>query len=103
MPIGNRCITFVFTSDTLPGMTRPLNARLPLKVEQKLADYCAKRGVTRSEAVVRALDQYLDAASGGASAWSLAVDLIPEKGAAAIQSGNARELARKAFRGSRTR
>jgi len=72
-------------------------------VEQKLADYCAKRGVTRSEAVVRALDRYLDAASGGASAWSLAVDLIPERGAAAIQSENARELARKAFRGSRTR
>ena len=84
-------------------MVSSLSARLPPKVEQKLADYCAKRGVTRSEAVVRALDQYLDAAAGGASAWSLAVDLIPEEGAAAIQSGNARELARKAFGGSRAR
>lgn len=84
-------------------MANTINARLPPKVEQKLADYCAKRGVTRSEAVVRALDQYLDSAVGGASAWSLAVDLIPEKGAEAIQSDHARELARKAFRGSRPR
>ena len=84
-------------------MANTINARLPPKVEQKLADYCAKRGVTRSEAVVRALDQYLDSASDGPSAWSLAADLIPERGTEAIQSDNARELARKAFRGTRPR
>ncbi len=84
-------------------MVTSINVRLPPKVEKKLVDYCAKREVTRSEAIARALDQYLDAASGGASAWSLAVDLIPEKGTAAIQSENARELARKAFRGPHIR
>lgn len=79
-----------------------INARIPQRVEQKLAEYCAKRGVTRSEAVVRALDHYLDSASGGVSPYSLAADLIPPRGVKALQSGNVRELARKAFRGSRS-
>ena len=45
-----------------------ITARLPLRVEQKLTEYCAKRGVKRSEAVLRALDQYLDNEGGGANA-----------------------------------
>ena len=84
-------------------MSSIINARIPLRVEQKLADYCAKRGVTRTEAVVNALDQYLDRDVGGASAFSLAADLIPARGVKELQSENARELARKAFRGSRSR
>ena len=82
---------------------RSINARITPHLEQKLAEYCAKRGVTRSEAVVQALDQYLDAAAGGVSAWALAADLIPEQGADSIQSDNVRELARKAMRGARAR
>lgn len=84
-------------------MADVINARVPSRVEQKLADYCAKRGVTRTEAVVRALDHYLDQEAGGASAYALAADLIPARGARELQSDNARELARKAFRGTRTR
>lgn len=80
-----------------------INARIPPGIEQKLAEYCANKGVTRSEAVIRALDEYLDRSSGGTSAYSLAADLIPAKGAAAIQSANVRSIARKAFRGTRTR
>jgi hypothetical protein len=80
-----------------------INARIPPRVEQKLADYCAKRGVTRTEAVVKALDQYLDRDTGGASAFSLVADLIPPRGAAELQSDKVRELARKAFGGSRSR
>lgn len=80
-------------------MPRTINARISPHLEQKLAEYCVKRGVTRSEAVVRALDQYLDAAEDGVSAWTLAADLVPEKGADALQSDNARALARKAMRG----
>ena len=80
-----------------------INARLPLRVEQKLAEYCAKRGVKRSEAVVRALDHFLDRESGGTDAYSLAVDLIPEDGVKTLQSDNVRELAGKAFRGPRAR
>lgn len=84
-------------------MSDVINARIPPRVEEKLAEYCAKRGVTRTEAVVRALDDYLDKETGGASPYALAADLIPSKGAKELQSGNVRELARKAFRGSRAR
>ena len=80
-----------------------INARIPPRIGQKLADYCAKRGVTRTQAVTRALDNYLDQETGGASAYSLAADLIPARGARKLQSGNVRELARKAFRGPRAR
>jgi len=84
-------------------MGSTLNARLPARVEQKLAEYCAKRGVKRSEAVVRALDQYLDGEASGVNAYSLAADLIPAKGVRQLQSEDARMLARKAFRGPRPR
>lgn len=84
-------------------MSRTINARIAPHLEQRLAEYCAKQGVTRSEAVVQALDQYLDAAAGGISAWALAADLVPEHGVKAIQSDSARELARRAMRGARAR
>jgi hypothetical protein len=84
-------------------MSDVLNARIPPSVRQKLAEYCVKQGVTRSQVVVRALDQYLDAKQGGVNAGALAAGLIPAKGTEAIQSGNVRALARKAFRGARAR
>lgn len=84
-------------------MSDIINARIPPRVEEKLAEYCVKRGITRTEAVVRALDNYLDKETGGASPYSLAADLIPARGAKGLQSGSVRELARKAFRGSRSR
>jgi predicted DNA-binding protein len=84
-------------------MSRTINSRLPLHVEQKLEAYCARVGVTRSEALVRALDRYLDQESGGADAYSLAADLIPAEGVKGIQAADARILARNAFRGSRSR
>ena len=84
-------------------MGATINARLPDRVEQKLAEYCAKRGVKRTEALVRALDHYLDQETGGANAYSLAADLIPPRGVKDVQADNARMLARKAFRGSRSR
>ncbi len=80
-----------------------ITARLPSRVEQKLADYCVKHGMTRSQAVVRALDQYLDAGPGTVNAYSLAVDLIPRRGTKRVSSTRVRELARKAFARSRTR
>ena len=82
-------------------MANTINARIPPRIEQKLAEYCAIKGLTRSEAVVRALDEYLDRSNRGSSAHSLAADLIPAKGVPEIQSANVRELARKAFRGAR--
>ena len=84
-------------------MGNTINARIPPRIEQKLAEYCANKGVSRSEAVVRALDEYLDRSSGGTSAHSLAADLIPANGIPEIQSANVRDLARKAFGDRRTR
>jgi hypothetical protein len=84
-------------------MSSTINARLPLRLEQKLAEYCAKRGVKRSEAVVRALDHFLERESGGADAYSLIADLIPKEGVKSLQADSVRDLAGKAFRGTRTR
>lgn len=84
-------------------MSHTINARIPPRVEQKLAEYCAKRGVTRSQAVLSALEEYLDKAEGGAIPYALAVDLIPAKGAPELQSDKVRDAARRAFRGSRAR
>ena len=84
-------------------MSETITARIPSRVEEKLAEYCAKRGTTRTEAIVRALDDYLDKDTGGASPYSLAVDLVPPKGVKEIQSATVREFARKAFRGPRAR
>lgn len=84
-------------------MRRTVNARITPHLEQKLAEYCAKRGMTRSEVVVQALDLHLDSTAAGLSAWSLAADLIPEQGVEKIQSSSVRDLARKAMRGTRAR
>jgi hypothetical protein len=84
-------------------MAEILTARIPPRVEQKLAEYCARQGITRTEALVRALDSYLDAQSGGANAYAIAADLIPRQGAVRLQSTKVRKLARSAFGGSRTR
>ena len=84
-------------------MSGVINARIPPRVEQKLAEYCVRQGVRRTEVVVRALDQYLDAATGGPNAAALAADLIPARGAEALQSDSARKLARKAFGARRSR
>jgi len=84
-------------------MADTVNARIPPRLEQRLAEYCARQGVTRSAAVLRALEQYLDQAAGGHSAFALAADLIPEKGDPALRSDRIRELARKALRGPRAR
>ncbi len=84
-------------------MSDTLTARIPPRVEQKLAEYCTRQGVTRTDAVVRALDAFLDSQAPGANAYALAADLIPKRGAPKLQSSAVRKLARNAFRGSRAR
>lgn len=37
-----------------------ISVRLPPRVEQKLADYCVEKKITKSEAVKRALEQLID-------------------------------------------
>ena len=84
-------------------MADTLTARIPPRVGQKLAEYCVKHGVTRTDAVMRALDDYLDRQTGGSDAYALAADLIPKRGVAKLQSAAVRRLARNAFRGPRAR
>jgi Arc/MetJ-type ribon-helix-helix transcriptional regulator len=42
-----------------------LTVRLPERVEQDLAEYCVTHGVTKSEAVKRALEELLQASAKG--------------------------------------
>ena len=77
--------------------TSTLHARLPLRIERKLAEYCAKQGINRFEAVVRALDAFLENEASGANAYALAADLIPERGVTTLQSEKVRKCAAKAF------
>ncbi len=49
----------------------PISVRLPSRVEQRLAEYCASNKVTKSEAVKRALEQMLDAHRRDASPYEL--------------------------------
>lgn len=81
-------------------MAYTLSARIPRRIQRKLAEYCAKHGVTRSETLVRALDEYLDRHARSGDAYALAADLIPERGISALQSDSVRKLVR-ARKGSR--
>lgn len=49
----------------------PVSVRLPLRVEQKLADYCVTHKVTKSEAIKRALERMFETSEGEASPFDL--------------------------------
>jgi hypothetical protein len=53
-----------------------LSVRVPLRVEQELAEYCAKNKVSKSEAVNRALEEFLAAKKGTPSPYELGSDLF---------------------------
>ena len=80
-----------------------LSVRIPHRVEQELADYCAKHRVSKSEAVKKALEQFLSTKSDQ-SPYDLVKDLLgPDpKGAATEDTArNSKQLLRERFRGSR--
>ena len=57
-----------------------LSVRIPPRVEQDLAEYCARNGVSKSDAVKEALDQFLADRSADKSPYELLKDLIgPER------------------------
>ncbi len=77
-----------------------LTVRLPDKLEQQLAEYCVTYGVTRSEAVKRALEDLLRPAKPGEAALDhpfIGVD----KGDGSDVSGNIKAALRARFRKSR--
>jgi Arc/MetJ-type ribon-helix-helix transcriptional regulator len=53
-----------------------LTVRLPLRVEQDLAEYCIRRKVSKSEVVKEALDMLLAKTRSTASAYELGKDLF---------------------------
>ena len=77
----------------------PISVRLPPRVEQQLAAYCAHTKLTKSEAVKRALERLFEqegapaAASPGAKRF---VGSDPQPGDVAR---NSKRLLRKQFRG----
>jgi hypothetical protein len=53
-----------------------LSVRIPLRVEQELAEYCARNRVSKSEAVKDALDQFLSGKRRDKTPYELMKDLI---------------------------
>ena len=79
-----------------------LSVRIPPRVEQDLADYCAKNGLSKSEAVKKALDEFLSAKSNKRSPYELAKDLIaPHTDEAPFDdvARHTKKLLRERFRG----
>jgi Arc/MetJ-type ribon-helix-helix transcriptional regulator len=75
-----------------------LTVRLPDRVEQELAEYCATHGVSKSEAVKRALEDLLKAPeSTGATHPFIGCD----QGDGSDVSGNIKSALRARFRKSR--
>ncbi len=72
----------------------PVSVRLPARVEQKLADYCASHKVTKSEAIKRALEQMLEAAAGEASPFDLGRELFERN----LRARPSRDVARHSKR-----
>lgn len=72
----------------------PLSVRLPLRVEQKLAEYCASHKVTKSEAVTRAIERMLEATSGEASPYDLGRELFERN----LRTKPSRDVARHSKR-----
>lgn len=81
--------------------TMTLSVRVPARVEQELAEYCARNGVSKSDAVKTALDQFLSGKGGEKSPYELALDLIgpqtDELPADAV-ARNTKRLLRERFR-----
>ena len=82
----------------------PLTVRLPLRIEQELAEYCVKRHITKSSAVKQALERLLAETSRDRSAYELG-----RQGFGADRSGPAdvarhtKQLLRDRFRGKAAR
>lgn len=78
----------------------PISVRLPPRVEQQLADYCVAHKVTRSEAVKRALEQWLAKSAGQPSPYDLGRDFFERKGTPKRDIGlQSKRLLREHFRG----
>ena len=77
----------------------PISVRLPPRVEQKLADYCASHKVSKSEAVKRALGKLFDHASTPSGPYVAARRFIGSDKRPGNVSRHIKLLLRERFRG----
>ena len=71
-----------------------LSVRIPPRVEQELTEYCARKGVSKSEAVKDALDQFLSGKGADRSPYEVMKDLIGLPAGAAPSEDMARHSKR---------
>lgn len=78
-----------------------VTVRLPLAVEQELAEYCVERGITRSEAIKQAISRLVSAERDAPAPYDLGRDLFgPDTDLAPADdvAANTKRLLRERFR-----
>ncbi len=59
------CNTLIHIAYYIEDIAMTLTVRLPVRVEQDLAEYCVAHGVSKSDAVKRALEELLQTPAKG--------------------------------------
>ena len=77
----------------------PVSVRLPLRVEQKLAEYCTSNRVSKSEAIKRALEQLLSQQSRAPGHTPAALRFIGSDKRPGDVARHSKRLLREHFRG----
>ena len=77
----------------------PISARLPPRVEQRLAEYCAHAKITKSEAIKRALERLFEQEGTPAAANPAARRFVGSDRGAGSVARDSKRLLREHFRG----
>jgi predicted DNA-binding protein len=77
----------------------PISVRLPPRVEQQLADYCAHARLTKSEAVKRALERLFEHEATPAAASESARRFVGSDHSRGDVARDSKRLLREHFRG----
>ena len=77
----------------------PISVRLPPRVEQRLAEYCAHTKLTRSEAIKRALERLLDEEPAPVAASAAAKRFFGSDKSPGSVADHTKRLLREHFRG----
>ena len=77
----------------------PISVRLPPRVEQQLADYCAHKKITKSEAIKRALERLLEQEPAPVGASAAARRFIGSDRSPGSVADHTKRLLREHFRG----
>jgi len=76
----------------------PISVRLPPRVEQELADYCASHKVTKSEAVKRALEHLFERSGAPSDAYKASAGFRGSDKTAGDVARHSKRLLRERFR-----